>query len=324
MAWAENLKERRWGRAPQNKLAYRVKSNESLERAVQRVAKEQLGKALKEIDDKAPPEAVHQVRKRCKKIRALVRVVRHGFEDYSFENQWYRDLARQLSDHRDARSIPQSFDLILSSHSETEAVGSFPEVRESLETYLGEIEGEKKVLRQVVPLLKEGRERIDGWSLEECDEKLLRKGLQKAYRRGREAMAAAYKKPNTERFHQWRKRVKYHWYHMKFARSFHAPLEARASMAHGLADLLGEEHDLTVLREFFLEHSSPSQQRHVLFGLMDRQQLVLREKARGVGERLFLEKPKRFSKRVQGYWSCIQRFAPSPRSVGPRELNTPS
>jgi len=64
-------------------MGYKIKRKESIRNAVRRVADEQIGKGIAELDDDAlpDPEKVHQLRKRCKKLRGLVRLVRPVAED---------------------------------------------------------------------------------------------------------------------------------------------------------------------------------------------------------------------------------------------------
>jgi CHAD domain-containing protein len=81
-------------------MSYRLHFNESLADGMPRIVREQLDRAIAELtgDDTDLPEAVHQVRKRCKKIRGLLRLFRGSFSaSYSQENAWFRDLARRLS-----------------------------------------------------------------------------------------------------------------------------------------------------------------------------------------------------------------------------------
>ena len=57
-------------------MGYRIRQKESVQDAIQRIATEQIDKAIAEIEDAARDrhEVIHQVRKRCKKLQALVRL----------------------------------------------------------------------------------------------------------------------------------------------------------------------------------------------------------------------------------------------------------
>ncbi len=89
------------------RMAYRIKKGDkSVQAGLRRIADEQIGRALGEIDDDDLDfaEKVHQVRKRCKKLRGLIRLVRPAFDDYSAENGAFRDAAQMLSGVRDTRT----------------------------------------------------------------------------------------------------------------------------------------------------------------------------------------------------------------------------
>ena len=82
-------------------MPFRVQPDESASAAVRRIAREQLGKIRDGVG--VPPqerdEAVHDARKRFKKLRALLKLVRDEVprKTYRRENTWFRDTARPLS-----------------------------------------------------------------------------------------------------------------------------------------------------------------------------------------------------------------------------------
>ena len=94
-------------------MAYRFKrGNSSVEAGVRRIATEEIDGAIDEIDDNGLElhETVHQVRKRCKKLRGLIRVVRPAFDDYQDENAAFREAARALSYVRDTEALIETYD----------------------------------------------------------------------------------------------------------------------------------------------------------------------------------------------------------------------
>ena len=75
-------------------------------------------------------------------------------------------------------------------------------------------------------------------------------GLGRTYRKARKAFREAYREPSDESFHAWRKRVQLHWRHMALlSRGWPEAMSARSGEAKELSRLLGEDHDLTILRE---------------------------------------------------------------------------
>ena len=105
-------------------MGFRLQRGESINEEIQRIAEEQLEKAVAEIQDGELDrhEAVHQVRKRFKKIRGLIRLVRPAFEKtYQRENAMFRDAGREISAVRDAQSLIEAFDRLVPTEPEGKA-----------------------------------------------------------------------------------------------------------------------------------------------------------------------------------------------------------
>lgn len=97
-------------------------------------------------------------------------------------------------------------------------------------------------------MASDARDRIDGWPIPEDGFDGMAASLEKVYRRGGDRMADAYDDPAGPRFHEWRKRAKYLWYHLRIlAPGWPDVLEPRADAQHDLTDLLGEANDLSDL-----------------------------------------------------------------------------
>ena len=69
-------------------MAYTFKRGKSVQKNVRHIAESQVDKAIAEIDDSdlSMSDTVHQIRKRCKKLRGLIRLVRPRFGAYAAEN----------------------------------------------------------------------------------------------------------------------------------------------------------------------------------------------------------------------------------------------
>jgi hypothetical protein len=121
-------------------------------------------------------------------------------------------------------------------------------------------------------------------------------------------MAKAYAEPSTESFHEWRKRAKYHWYHMRLISSiWEGPMNARQGEADRISDYLGDDHDLSILRETLLRRPDQFGGEDVvqtMIGLIAQRQVELRTRANSSGARIFAEKPKRLAERLGRYWDA--------------------
>jgi CHAD domain-containing protein len=272
---------------------------------------EQIEKAIGEItdDELDRHETVHQVRKRCKKLRGLIRLVRPQFDDYRRENAFFRDAARELSYVRDSQSIIECFDGLIGHFQEQIDQDAFARVREELVERRQRIADDKvgldEKLDEFLTKMHEARGRAAYWKIDEDDFSAVEGGLAKTYGRGRKALRDAYEHPSTESFHEWRKRVKYHWYHARLLRQIWPDMmSAWRSASDRLSDLLGDEHDLAVFRQSLCDDPDrfgDDADRQVLIGLIDRRRAELQAEARPLGQCLFAEKSERLSERFACY-----------------------
>lgn len=308
-------------------MAYRFEKQETVEAGIRRIAGEEIDAVITVIADNTvtEEETVHEARKRCKELRGLVRLVRPAMEEtYRFENGFFRDEARRLSHLRDAEVIIQAFDTIASSLSNPGVI------RDRLEQQKKAIEQDdtspRKKLAQFRQNMAEARERVENWRLDDNSVAAVLSGLKKTYRRGRKAMAVAWEKRSDEALHEWRKRVKYHWYHLCLLAPVWEPvLEALQNEAHHLSDLLGDDHDLAVLSDSIREmNRNPSsdnqpadelpndssndkqltQAKKEADSLIKTKRETLQREAFQLGARIFAEKPKQLPLRIEKYWTA--------------------
>lgn len=293
-------------------MAYRIRRKKSVQKSVRKVALEQIDKAIGEIlDEKLDRHGtVHQVRKRCKKIRGLIRLVRPVFDDYQEENEFFREAARELSFVRDAQSIIECFDGLMEhfqDHVNQEAIASVPEeLAERRQKIADDKVGLENKLDEFLAKMREARRRAAKWKINDDGFSAVKGGLAKTYRRGRKASRKAYRNPSTENFHEWRKRVKYHWYHARLLRRIWPDMmSVWRGATDQLSDLLGDDHDLAVFRQTLLDDPDrfgSESDLQVIIGLIDRRRAELQAKALPLGKRLFAEKPKRLNSRLNSYW----------------------
>ena len=124
------------------------------------------------------------------------------------------------------------------------------------------------------------------------------------YKRGRAALAAVEKSPSVERLHDLRKRVKDLWYHGRLLEeAWPRVVKAQSKAAHGLSDLLGDDHDLAVLAERVergVATDAPIDDDAVL-GLIARRRAELQAEAVPIARRLYAEPPTAFRGRLREY-----------------------
>lgn len=313
-------------------MPFRFRAGKNIQREFRRIAREQVERAQRELDEQSEGrhEAVHDVRKRCKKIRGLIRLVRPAFDEYSAANEHFRDTARLLSVSRDATTLIECFDALVTrfESSKPADIELLRPLRIELHDRRAETTDDEQLDERITEVrvrLHDSLNAIETWQLHASGFDAIGGGFTKTYDRGRKAFRTAYKKLLPEQFHEWRKRVKYHRYHLGvISDCWPGPIKARCDEAKTLSDILGDEHDLTVLGDV-LQNEGPwvigEERVAILQDLIERRRGELRARARTLGQRLYAEKPKQFERRIRQIWKAWCRDA---REKKRRKTNTDS
>lgn len=298
-------------------MEYTIRSDEPVSTGIQRIASGKVETAIDHIDGEMERhETVHEVRKRCKEVRAAFRLVRGVLPTYSEENAHYRDAARLLSDIRDATALIETFDEhVEPAVVDADAAGAVPfsDVRSLLVRRRDELTEEMDFDDRLADVREElvvGAGRVDQLPIATDGYDAVAGGLRKSYRRGRDRMADAYEDPSTEAFHEWRKRIKYHRYHTRLLRSiWPGPMKARRSELKTLSDVIGDEHDLAVFLETMHDESLfEPDTRETLDTVITHRRSQLRRQARPLGERIFAEEPDQLVQRMRQYWTATREY----------------
>jgi len=295
-------------------VAFRLKKNESASAGIRRIAREAVDDAIELLKDPNadPRETVHEVRKELKKIRALVRLVRDelGEEVYRRENGVLRDLGRRLSPARDAVVRVSALDELRKKEGRRLPARDVAAVRRRL------VSRRRAAVRRVRAAalhselereLRGLRRRVRAWPLTEPGFGCLERGLRRAYRDGKRSEAEALTARTDEAFHEWRKRAKDLRYHAQLLEpAWPRLMKDFEREMHDLTDRLGDDHDLADLRRT-LEHSPRLRGAVRLERVNDRiahRRSELQADARPLGARIYAEKPRLFSKRIESYWDA--------------------
>ncbi|HCO24281.1 CHAD domain-containing protein [Gimesia maris] len=294
-------------------MGYQFKQQESLASGVRRIAGEQLSQAIQILQD---PEqnrhyAIHEVRKRFKKLRGLVRLVRSGLGDeYTTVNVWYRDAGRRLSRIRDAESLLESLQSLQERFPDPAYSALFAEFENRLQTRKQNVVDEwvdlDQELEQLSTELQQAKQLVENWKIKGASTKVLKAGLKLNYQRGVEALAQLHQSPSDELFHECRKRSKYHLYHIRLLNAvWPTILSARQAELDELNDYLGDDHDLAVMTQVFTgepETFGTSADVEQLLTLIRQQRHDLQSAGLKLADRIFAEKPKAFAHRIKNYW----------------------
>ena len=235
-------------------MPYRFKIDEPVEKGFRRIAREQLDIAFTELAPPAPnilPTGVHECRKALKRMRALVRLATPALGQRKARRRAraLSEIARLLSARRDQAVMLETL-AKLTSDSNSDAAATLAPLRAHLVGVVGE---EPKPLdadcaaKARLMLLREAKKfahtrfRKRGFAA-------LEGGLEKSYRRARNAMKNAYGEPSDESFHTMRKAVQWHWRQMSLlGRAWPDEFAVRVTAARELSQMLGDDHDLAML-----------------------------------------------------------------------------
>jgi CHAD domain-containing protein len=298
-------------------MAFEFRIHESAEESVQRIARQELHGCISDLQEQQPNlhEAVHDFRKRCKKLRGLLRLIRpHLGDRYESYNTLFRNQARELSFLRDTQAQIEAITRLQQAQPEQSPALRLDLLREFLmasrEQAVEDDEAIGARIDRLVSVVQRARTDVGKWRIPDEGFTALTPGLTATYRRARRAMRHAYADPTDHRFHEWRKHVKYHWHHATLLAPMHTQLmRPHVVLADDLAELLGQDHDYAVLRERLMsvESSKPfRQQRDQALSAIAEQQLKLRREMRSLGAYLHAESPSRLARRWQAYWQAWQ------------------
>ena len=292
-------------------MVYAFTRNEPVGDAVRRILIEQIDRAIAGLGDlkHKPATRIHDVRKRFKEIRAVLRLVRAPLGNtFNIENVWFRDAGRDLGFLRDAEALVEAAMKLRQHVRSIRDKALMTRVRRALAQRRDEATGPDIDLRlaNIVEQLPVAKARLANIDVLDDRFATIGGGLKRTYADGHRAYRRSSIAPAPENVHEWRKRVKDHWYHVQLLGDVWPDvMKPYADVMATLSRTLGDLHDLDVLRA--LIDAQPSR-----FGSGRSVQRLKRivEVRRGellniaieIGSRVYAEQPEAWRKRVRGYW----------------------
>ena len=293
-------------------MGYFLKLSESLEIGVSNIAQEQIDLALGALEnpDLDLGARVHIMRRCCKRLRALLRLVEPGLgKKYRREDRALRDAGRVLSQFRDS-------DVALSVHRGLRAEGAargalLTRWESRTNSQLRELYANPAGLHQLEVYalgLEQVWSRIGTWRLKGKSSRILAAGIGKTYGRARRDMNRARRLQTVDIFHDWRKQVKYHRYHVRLLRlAWPNVIQARAETADELGECLGKANDLAMYLALVRKEPLNPGELAALEGEVRRRQAALYEQAWLMGDRLFHQPAETFGDDLAYLWRIAKR-----------------
>ncbi len=299
-----------------------VKPEERVSRAIRRIGRKRIDKSLETLtaarsNGNVSDEAIHQVRRHLKQVRALLRLARGelGGKRFRRENTALRDAGRPLSEVRDATVMLETLEGLAKDGPRHLPFGTTARIRRALSNRQEKIRqrmlSDEHRVRVIERALRKASRRVPTWTLKHRGWKALEPGLRRIYARGRDALMAANREGSDEALHRLRKRTKDFRYSLELLVAIEpATIGSLARTAHRFTDCLGEDHDLAILQALLqgeLRGDVPSRTRRQLRDPVAGKRANLQKVALAMGDRLYKEGEDAFIKRMHGHWKTWRR-----------------
>lgn len=237
--------------------SFRLKPKESFRKGIRRIARRQLKKCLEELPQHGSisGKAVHGVRKRIKRVRAVLRLVRSDLGDraYHQENTALRDAAHLLNDVRNATVLVDALDKLQKSSGDQLRPDAVDGLHRLLTARRQEIHEQfvrqTKGVDELNQALRKCRDRVDDWKVHKIGSSTVRRGLKRIFQSGCDAFHAAEEQATIENLHECRKQAKYFDHQLQILKQVASgPINELRDRVDELTQLLGDDHDLAMLR----------------------------------------------------------------------------
>lgn len=255
---------------------------------------------------------IHESRKNIKKIRAVLRLVRHeiGEEKYQELNAFYSEAGQQVAMLRDDTSIIElleNFKLAIKSPTLKRSIQkSIRLTVKKREKEFAEFHKNKQDTRLSKSLLNITEE-LNRLNIHGNPEIFILQSVGKVHQNTIKRMNLAEKEGSKEAYHNWRKQVKYLMFQMMLLKNAW-PLffEAYIAELDKLQKLLGKLHDLDILNSLVVEGTLltlDKKQKEALLRYIYPHRASLKKQVHLVGRQVFAERSPAFAQRLLGIWN---------------------
>jgi len=294
-------------------MTYQFGPDEPIAEATRRIAREEIDGAIEALSWEDRDLAVHDIRKRTKKLRALLRLVHDDADRQATRARIraIRDAARAIAPLRDSRIL---VDAVGSLRLEAEAeVPELATVQEALSARHRELctrqLDDEGALAHLEPLLHTLREGTAAWGTSGTEFAAIAPRLAETYAKGQHCFELAKQNPTLKSLHEWRKVVKDLWYQASLLLGTPGlegpqnPGEALVADLDMLGGHLGLDHDFALLRQVVTEGTLPEleptdETAHALVRLVDQHRADLQAVVWPLGEKVYAGEPEAFVARV--------------------------
>jgi len=284
-------------------MSHALRPDEKLSDGIRRIARKQIRAIRKELCEKRHRRqggSIHDARKRVKMLRALLRLIHDasGHKIFRKENCVFRGIARSLSLRRDVEVQLKTLDKLRRQRGRAVAENDFYVLRRLLLKRASRLLKESSIRRKALKTeLNTAMERVKKWPVDGLKRSDVRIGIKKTYERGGQALAMAERSGTMENLHEWRKRVKDLWHHLRLLQPLCPKILAGlVDDLERLGEHLGDDHDAAMLAE--AAKQSKPRESETLARMIEARRVRLQRAAFQLGWRVYAEKPGVFARRI--------------------------
>jgi CHAD domain-containing protein len=295
-------------------MAWRFQPDGALANGFRRIAAEEIAKIRAELDGAAedPARAVHQTRRRLKRLRALLRLARPALgSSFPKANRHLRDLGRKLALSRDAAVLTATFDDLVRQLGAAIPLGDVEALRNRIRKRSG---GDPTAAcpGREIDELRAGLDKAErdlehlSWPMSAVE---LTRGFRQSQSRLRRSWQTA-REGDADAVHEWRKRLKHQLTQVALLRTFASDaLRARQKLEKLLAEKVGEDRDLLLLQQILCElvPTGTEASRDAIVEEIARRREKLRSDLLQAGEELASLKPRDLAEEVLACWEARSR-----------------
>jgi CHAD domain-containing protein len=287
-------------------MSFKIKIHGKVGCSLRDVGRQELERAIQTLDAgnlEAAAVELHTVRKRLKKLRAIALLLRPaiGTKAYRKTDRALRDVGRVLGALRDQQTISRTLRKLQVRFFEKKRPDALRLLEERIAAHAPKsAQGDSPCAGQNSPanVLRSVLAEIGDWDLKKYAWSDVRTAIRRSYQRARDGFQESSRWKERGRTHRWRKRVKELYYHVRLIRRASPDaLEELAQDLGILAEFLGDEHDLVVLRDSIqrvLKKNGDGRFAETLIELIDLRRGELLDAALDLCGRIFDESPGQF------------------------------
>ena len=288
-------------------MAYRIAPEDRNASAMlRRVARSELNAALREATRDDAPVRIHDLRKSVKKTRGLLRLFSPRMSGAKAIDHVLSQAARGISELREAEVMRAMLKRLGTGADEPEGRTAARALLSSLpaQDSAADPDAIARFAEQIAMIQQQAKH----WEVQGRHWSAFGEGVNNTYAQGARRMRKARDSGLESDLHSWRTRAKQHWYQ---ARLLH-PIWPEMMSAHiavfdSLGEMIGDHHDLHLLRPFAAAHL-PADQASALDGLIKSEMHRLEVAAFKLGARAYAERPEALVERW-GAWFKLWRKA---------------